>query len=82
MLSLRLLHPRLELAIGKVLVAVVHCLELAAVDRHDRLGKQVQVSAKHHELPARAPDPFVVVLAEIRNRLLKSGDKRPVNQIN
>jgi hypothetical protein len=50
-------------------IAVVHRLELAAVDGHKRLGKQVQLATQHHELPTHPPDRVTVVLAKIGNGL-------------
>ena len=52
-----------------VLVASVHSLEPATVDRDHDLGEQVQPSAKHYELAAGCPDRWPVVLAEIGNGL-------------
>src|ERR1700684_2777097 len=66
---LQLLHPRLELMLREVPVPTVHRLELAAVDRHQRITEQVQAPAEHHKLPAHALDGRSVVLAEIRNGL-------------
>ena len=42
---LQLLHPSLELAVSEVLVAVVDCLELAAIDGRDHLGEELQAAA-------------------------------------
>jgi hypothetical protein len=66
---LQLLHPRLELVVGKIAIPAVHGLELTAIDRHERIGEQVQAAAKKHELPAHAPNGRAIVLAEIRNCL-------------
>src|SRR3974390_613469 len=66
---LQLLHPRLELAVGEVLVAIVDRLELAAINGHDRLGEQVQLPAKDDELPTHAANRLAVILAKIRDRL-------------
>src|SRR5882762_1298086 len=51
---LQLLHPSLELAVSEVLIAVVDCLELAAIDGHDRLGEELQAAAQDDELSAHA----------------------------
>ena len=59
----------LELGGGEVLVAVVDGLELAAVDGHQRLGKQIQPAAQHDELAAHSADGASVVLAEVGDGL-------------
>src|SRR5262249_51182601 len=64
-----LLHARLHLALGEVLVAVVDRLELAAVDRDDRLREQIESAADLDELAAHPPDARAVVLAEVGDRL-------------
>ncbi len=66
---LELLHPRLELALREILVTVVDCLELAAVDGHERLGEKIEAPAQDHELPTDALDGVAVVLAEVGERL-------------
>jgi len=66
---LQLLDARLELTVGKVLVAVVHRLELAPADRDDRLGEELQLPAQDDELPAHGSDRRTIVLSEVRNRL-------------
>jgi hypothetical protein len=48
---------------------MVHRLELAAVNRNDRFGEQVQTLAQHDELTADAADRFAVVFTEPRNGL-------------
>jgi hypothetical protein len=53
----------------KILVAVVHRLELAAVNRNDSLREQIEPTAQHHELSADRADCNPVVLTEIGNRL-------------
>jgi hypothetical protein len=58
-----------ELVRREVLVAIVHCLELAAVDRHQRLLEQAELAAQQHELPARVADRHPVVAAEVGDRL-------------
>jgi hypothetical protein len=69
MLASALLHPLLHLAAGEVLVAGVHCLELAAVDRRHQMGKQVQPSTHPNKPPACRADRRTVVLAKIRDGL-------------
>src|ERR1700719_4035460 len=64
---LELLHPCPELVLGEVPIPAVDPLELAAIDRHERIGEQVQATAQ--ELPAHPPNGQAVVLAEIRNGL-------------
>jgi len=66
---LKLLHPRLQLPVGKVLVSVVDRLELAAVDGHDAVSEQLQPAAQQHELAAHLADRIAVVLAEVSNSL-------------
>jgi hypothetical protein len=66
---LQLPHARLELVLGKVAIAAVDRLELAAIDRYERIGEQVQAAAEEHELAAHAPDRRPVVLAKIGNGL-------------
>ena len=66
---LQLLHPRLELAVGEVLVAIVDRFELAAIDRDDRLGEQLQIAAQDDELPAHAADRLAVIFAKVGDRL-------------
>jgi len=58
---LDLLHPLLELGAGEVLVAGVHRLELAAVDRRYRMGEQVQPPTYLDKPPARRADRRAVV---------------------
>lgn len=65
---LDLLHARLDLALGKVAVAVIHGFEFAAVNGDDRLGEEIEVAAKHYELPADAANGFTVVSAKVGNR--------------
>ena len=59
----------LELGGGEVLVAIVDGLELAAVDGHQRLGKEVQLAAQHDELAAHGADGWAVVVAEVGDGL-------------
>src|SRR4029434_10779393 len=49
--------------------AVVHRLELAAIDGHNRLGEQVELAAQHDELAAYLADRPPIVLAEVGDRL-------------
>ena len=66
---LQLRHALLELGVGEVLVAVVDRLELAAIDRNDRLGEQIELAAQHDEFATDVADRFAIVLAEVGNRL-------------
>ena len=66
---LELLHPCLELVLGEVAIPAVHRFELAAIDRHQRIGKQVHVPAQQHKLPTHPPDRFAVVAAKVSDRL-------------
>jgi hypothetical protein len=50
-------------------VTAVDRLEPAAVDRHHRLGEQVQVSAERDELPTGGAYRCAVVFSEVRDRL-------------
>ncbi len=59
----------LELGRSEVLVPIVDRLELAAVDGHQRLGKEVQPAAQHDELAAHGADGAAVVLAEVGDGL-------------
>ncbi len=38
-------------------------------NRYERIGKQVQLLAQHHELATHQANRFTIVLAEVRNRL-------------
>jgi len=64
-----LLHPPGDLGDRVILVAVVHRFELAAVDRNNGTGKELEPTAKPDKLPAHRPDRLAVVLAEVGNRL-------------
>jgi len=66
---LDLRQARLDLGGGKVRVAVIDRLELAAVDGDDGVAEQVQPTAKHHELCAGGLDCRTVILAEVGQRL-------------
>src|SRR5580704_14369424 len=55
---------------GKVLVPIVHCLELAAINYHAGPNKQFSLSAKHNEPCANLADGPAIVLAEVGNRLV------------
>ena len=66
---IELLHPRLQLALGEVLVAVVDRLELAAVDGDRGLFEQAQFPAQQDELAAGGADCLTVVLAEVGDGL-------------
>ena len=58
-----------ELAVGEVLVAVVDRLELAAVDGHCGVGKQLHLPAQQDELAADPADRLAVVAAEVGDGL-------------
>ena len=66
---LDLLHARGELAVGEVLVTVVDRLELAAVDGHCGVGKQLHLPAQQDELAADPADRLAVVAAEVSDGL-------------
>src|SRR5664279_6266736 len=67
---LDLRHAPLHLGACEVPVAVVHSLELAAVDRHAGLREKAHRAAKRNKLGADLPDSAAVVLAEVGNRLV------------
>ena len=67
---LDLRHAPLHLGAREVLVAVVHRLELAAVDRHAGLREQAQGAAQPNKPGADLADGAAVVLAEVSNRLV------------
>jgi hypothetical protein len=50
-------------------VTVIDRLELAAVDGYQRLRKQIQPPAMHHELAADLADRSAIVFAEVCDRL-------------
>ena len=60
----------LHLALGEVPVAVVHRLELAAVDGDAWGRKQPYLAAQIHEAGADLAQPGAIVLAEIGDRLV------------
>ncbi len=66
---LQLRHALLELVVGEVLVAVVDRLELAAVDRHDRFGEQIEPTAQHDEFATDVTDRLAVVPAKVSDGL-------------
>jgi hypothetical protein len=65
----RWVQAPLHLGFGEILVTVVYCLELAAVDRHARVTKEVKTPAYQNERAADFANRLAVVLAEIRNGL-------------
>ena len=60
-----LLQPALHLRPGEVAIAIVDRLELAAIDGHEGIGKQVELAAQHHELATHQADRFTVVFEKI-----------------
>lgn len=79
---LELVQSGFQLAIREVLVSIVHCLELAAVDGNDRLGEQAQATAHNNEISADATDGLTVVLTEICNRFeIRGQPPREPNQL-
>jgi hypothetical protein len=66
---LDLLLTLVDLARGEVAIAAVDGLELAAVDGHDGLRKELQVPAQLHEAAADVSDALAVVMAEVGNGL-------------
>ena len=67
---LDLRHPPLHLRPREVPVAVVHRLELAAVDRHAGLRQQAHRAAQRNKARAHLADGTAIVLAEVGNRLV------------
>jgi hypothetical protein len=78
---LELLHPLLDLVPRKVLVPIVHRLELAAVNGNDRFGKQFQAAAQGHGLRVDLADGRAAIPRKSA-MALKSGVWRPVSQTN
>jgi hypothetical protein len=52
----QLLAPPLNFPVSEILVAVIHCLELATIDRNARFRKQTQPPAQLDEARARLLD--------------------------
>ena len=67
---LNLCLPSIHLGAGEVLVAVVHRLELAPVNRDACLRQQAHGAAEGDKPSADLPDGPTVVLAEVGNRLV------------
>ena len=67
---LDLRHPPLHLGPREVPVAVVHRLELAAVDRDAGLRQQAHRAAQRNKAHAHLADGTPIVLAEVGNRLV------------
>src|SRR6188472_4613500 len=67
---LDLRHAPVHLGAREVLVAIVHRLELAAVDRHAGLREQAYRAAQRYEPSANLADGATIILAEVGNRLV------------
>ena len=67
---LDLRHPPLHLGAREVLVAVVDCLELAAINRDAGLRQQAHRAAQCNKLSTNFADGSAIVLAEVGNRLV------------
>ena len=67
---LDLRHPPLHLGPREVPVAVVHRLELAAVDRDRAVRKQPHRAAQRNKARTHLADGTAIVLAEVGNRLV------------
>jgi hypothetical protein len=67
---LKLRPAPLHLRAREVPAAIVHRLELAAIDGNSRLYKQTHLSAEFHEAPTNLANSAAVVLAEIGDRLV------------
>src|SRR5262245_23320688 len=57
--------PPFELGLCEILVSIVDCLELAAIDGHRRFRQQPHLAAQLHELRAHLLDGWAVFLTEI-----------------
>jgi len=66
---LDLLHAPLDLGVDEVAVAVVHRLELAAVDGHDGLQEQIELATQRDELAASVAYRATVVAADVGDGL-------------
>jgi len=64
-----LLHPPADFGYRVVLVAIVHCFELAAIDRNNGTGEEVEPTAKLDKLTTHRLDRLAIILAEVGNRL-------------
>ena len=60
----------LHLGAGKVLVSVVHRLELAAIDCNAGLRQQTHGATEFDKSGADLPDGAAIVFAEVSNRLV------------
>ena len=67
---LDLRHAPLHLGAREVLVAVVYCLELAAVNRDAGLREQAHRAAQCDKMSTNFADGSAIVLAEVGNRPL------------
>src|SRR5450830_1182690 len=67
---LDLRHAPVHLGAREVPVAVVHSLELAAIDRDAGLREQAQGTTERNKPGADLPDSAAAVLAEVGNRLV------------
>src|SRR5271156_655257 len=78
---LDLRHATLHLRLREVLVTVVHRLELAAVNRNAGFGEQAHGATEGNKLRADFTDGAAIVLAEVGNRPVIGGTRRPVSHI-
>jgi len=67
---LKTLHATLDTLAREVLVTAVDRFELAAVNRHDHLLKQLQLPADADKLRTHPADRLAVVAPELANRLV------------
>src|SRR6202035_749908 len=67
---LDLRHAPLHLGARKALVAIVHRLALAAIDRDAGLRQQIPRAAQRDKLRTHFADGVAIVLAEVGNRLV------------
>jgi hypothetical protein len=58
-------HPQFQFALRKILVAIIDCLEFAAIDNNQCVDKQIELLTEKHKLAADLADGFVIVFAEV-----------------
>jgi hypothetical protein len=67
---LDLRHSPLHFGAREILVPMIDCLELAAVDRDASFGEEAHGAAEHNKPAADLADGQAIVLAEIGDRLV------------
>ena len=61
------LHPLFEFAPREVAIVGIDRFELATINGHDSLGKEIQLAAQHDKLTTGVADAFAVVPPEVCN---------------